>query len=59
LAALQAMMATRPDLPVVVRTTGPLPPAARKLDAILPTTSVAGQVAILRRAARRSAEVGS
>jgi hypothetical protein len=57
LAALQAMVATRPDLPVVIRTTGALPPAASRFDAILPTTSVDGQVAIMRRAAQRSAEV--
>jgi hypothetical protein len=56
LAALDAMVATRPDLPVVVRVTGKVPPVVRRFDAILPTTSVDGQVAILRRAARRSLE---
>jgi hypothetical protein len=59
LAALEAIIANRPNLPIVVRANGPLPPAARRFDAILPTTSVPGQVAILRRAARRSVEVNS
>jgi len=55
LAVLEAMILTKPDLPVVVRTTGPPPRRAAGFAMIRSSTSVAGQVAVLREAASRSA----
>jgi hypothetical protein len=54
MAMLHAMLETRPDLPVVVRSAGPPPPGAEGLEVIDPSTSVAGQVAVLKRAAAKS-----
>jgi hypothetical protein len=44
---LAAMRATRPDLPIVVRTAEP-PAEDLGVPTITPTTSIAGQVNVLR-----------
>jgi hypothetical protein len=56
---LAAMRATRPDLPIVVRSAGPLPETARGCPAILTTTSINGQVSALRKAALRWTSPGA
>jgi hypothetical protein len=50
---LAAMRATRPDLPVVVRSADPAADAARGWPTIRPTTSVNGQVSALHKAVLR------
>jgi hypothetical protein len=50
---LAAMRATRPDLPIVVRSADPAADAARGCPTIRPTTSVNGQVSALHKAVLR------
>ena len=50
---LAAMRASRPDLPIVVRSTAPAPATADGFTTIRPTTSVGGQVSALRKAVLR------
>jgi hypothetical protein len=50
---LAAMRATRPDLPVVVRSANPTPEAARGCSTIRTTASVNGQVSALHKAVLR------
>jgi hypothetical protein len=47
---LAAMTASRPDLPIVVRSAAPAPTTASGYTTIRPTTSVGGQVSALQRA---------
>jgi hypothetical protein len=47
---LAAMRASRPDLPIVVRSAAPAPKTANDCSTIRPTTSVGGQVSALQKA---------
>jgi hypothetical protein len=55
LQVLEKMLATVPDLPIVVRTTGPAPRRAGGFALIRSNTSVAGQIRVLHEAIRSAA----